>query len=277
MTAATEQRINIKATAWTIGVHILLLLLFVLVSYTVPSAAPVEELGMEVNLGTSEDGSGDDQPMYTDAPASIAVAGSSRATAEERSDTRELMQSDDPDAPAVATNNRNQPNRRNNQERVNNSASSQQPSTGNNTQQQPRYVYQGATGPGGNNAAVNQPGTSEGNTTGTGDRGVPGGTPGASNYTGSPGNGTGGINHTLSGREISPRQFVAEFNEGGKVVIRVTVDRDGNIINKAIKSSPNRTLSNIALQKLSQAKFSPNKNAAPQQFGEITIVFKSRS
>ena len=61
------------------------------------------------------------------------------------------------------------------------------------------------------------------------------------------------------------------------MVIKVTVDRDGNIIDKRIKSSPNRTLSNIALQKLSQAKFSPNKDAAPQQFGEITIVFKSRS
>ena len=279
MTTATEQRINIKATAWTVGVHVLLLLLFAWISYSIPSPAPIEELGMEVNLGTSDDGSGTDQPMAVDAPSSIAVAARPRAFAQQNMASREMMTSDDPDAPAVAPVNRNTSTTRNsnqatdtrrpNSQQTNNTATARP--------QQPRYVYQGSTGPGGNNAATNQPGTSEGNTTGNGDRGVPGGTPGASNYTGSPGNGTGGINHTLSGRNISPRQFVAEFNEGGKVVIKVTVDRDGNIIDKRIKSSPNRTLSNIALQKLSQAKFSPNKDAAPQQFGEIIIVFKSRS
>jgi TonB family protein len=279
MNTATEQRINVKATAWTVGVHALLLLLFAWMSYSIPSSAPIEELGMEVNLGTSDDGSGTDQPMAVDAPSSIAVAATPRSSSQQNMQSRDMMTSDDPDAPAVAPVNPNTSATRNNNQatntrRQNNQQTNNTPTT---RPQQPRYVYQGSTGPGGNNAATNQPGTSEGNTTGNGDRGVPGGTPGASNYTGSPGNGTGGIKHTLSGRDIFPRQFVAEFNEGGKVVIKVTVDRDGNIIDKRIKSSPNRTLSNIALQKLSQAKFSPDKDAGPQQFGEITIVFKSRS
>ena len=138
-------------------------------------------------------------------------------------------------------------------------------------------MYDGANGRGGNSATSNQPGTSEGNTTGDGDRGVPGGTPGASNYTGSPGPGTGGISHTLSGRDITPKRFSAEFNEGGKVVIRIKVDRNGNIISKTVRSSPSSTLTKIALQKLSQAKFSASPNAAPEQFGDITIVFKTRS
>ncbi|RYZ27210.1 MAG: TonB family protein, partial [Sphingobacteriales bacterium] len=113
-------------------------------------------------------------------------------------------------------------------------------------------------------------------TTGNGDRGVPGGTPGSSNYTGSPGNGTGGISHTLSGRDISPRQFSAEFTEGGRVVVRVKVDREGSIISKTVKSSPSRKLSDIALQKLAQAKFTRNPDAAPEQIGDITFVFKTR-
>jgi TonB family protein len=276
----TEKPIDIRATAWTVGVHVLLLLLLMWISYTVPTSAPVEELGMEVNLGTSDDGSGTDQPMAVDAPSEASLAAASRAAAQEQTEARELMQSDDPEAPEVPIVKATNPTVRHNTQPTTDTRSrnTQREATSTNARpQQPRYVYQGSTGPGGNNAVTNRPGTSEGNTTGNGDRGVPGGTPGSPNYTGSPGNGTGGISHSLSGRDISPRQFSAEFNEGGKVVIRVTVDRDGNIIAKTVKSSPSRTLSNIALQKLSQAKFSPNKEAAPQQFGEITIVFKTRS
>jgi len=278
---APEQPLNIRAAATTVVVHILLLLLFIFLSYSTPVAAPVEELGMEVNLGTSEDGSGIDQPMSVESPSASDVSTTYKTAAQQNESSRELLQSDDPNAPAVSipvTKNNNtrtatQPstattNRNNNR---NANANSNTPP------QQPRYVYNGATGTGGNNATSNQAGTSEGNTTGSGDRGVPGGTPGSSNYTGSPGNGTGGINHNLSGREISPRQFEAEFNQGGKVVVRVKVNRDGQIISKTIKSSPSKRLSDIALQKLSQAKFSKNTNAAPEQIGDITFIFKTRA
>ena len=91
MTTATEQRINIKATAWTVGVHVLLLLLFAWISYSIPSPAPIEELGMEVNLGTSDDGSGTDQPMAVDAPSSIAVAARPRASAQQNMASREIL------------------------------------------------------------------------------------------------------------------------------------------------------------------------------------------
>jgi TonB family protein len=275
---ANEQPINYKATAWTIGIHILLFLLLIWISYTVPTSAPIEELGMEVNLGTSDDGSGTDQPMSVDDPSSGAVSAAYRSSSRANTEAKEIMKSDDPDAPAVAPLNASQNNRHNTQTTTSRTRTQQQQVNANsNTPQTPKYVYSGGTGPGGNRAASNQPGTNEGNTSGNGDRGVPGGTPGAANYTGSPGNGTGGVSHTFSGRDISPRQFVAEFNEGGKVIIRVTVDRGGNIIDKKVKSSPSATLSRIALQKLSQAKFSPSKDAAPQQFGEISIVFKTRS
>lgn len=119
-------------------------------------------------------------------------------------------------------------------------------------------------------------GSSEGNTTGPGDRGVPGGTPGAENYTGTPGNGTGGINHTLSGRRISPDKFEAEFHEGGKVVIHVTVDRNGNIVDKRVKTSSSATLTRIAMDKLANAHFSKSDGPEPQQFGDVTFIFKTR-
>jgi TonB family protein len=276
--ASSEQSINIKAIAWTIAVHALILLLFLLVSYTVPASAPIEELGMEVNLGTSDDGSGTDQLMSTDAPGAEAVSAAYKSSTPEAKQAKETMQSDDPEAPSVDPAKTVTPAAKD----LTETNTAKHPNTPANAvpapkPQKPKYVYSGSTGPGGNSAATNAPGTSEGNGSGNGDKGVPGGTPGAANYTGSPGNGTGGISHTISGRDLSPRQFTAEFNEGGKVVIKVTVDREGNIISKSIKSSPSRKLSEIALQKLSQARFSKSTSAEPQQFGEITIVFKTRS
>jgi len=277
---ATNQPINIKAATTTIVVHALLLLLLLFIRYATPTSAPIEELGMEVNLGTSDDGSGVDQPMSTEAPAADNVTTTYKTSSQRSEDARELMESDEPDAPAVTPPVTNNNSRFNTQpDNAQRSRSNNQRTNANTNQppQRPRYVYSGGTGTGGNQAATDQAGTSEGNTTGSGDRGVPGGTPGATNYTGSPGNGTGGISHTLSGRDISPRQFVAEFNEGGKVVVRVKVDREGNIISKSIKSSPNRRLSEIALQKLSQAKFSKNAQAAPEQIGDVTFIFKTRA
>lgn len=277
-----DMPIKTKAWTWSIGIHIILLILFLLIKYSTPVVMPVEELGMEVNLGTSDDGSGYDQPMDMDDPASAVGMRNSSAAAMQETNEKEFLESDEPDAPVVRRNVNTVNDRRNPApatSRTTNTTRNTNNSSTNTTQQtqRPRYVYDGANGRGGNSATSNQPGTSEGNTTGDGDRGVPGGTPGASNYTGSPGPGTGGISHTLSGRDITPKRFSAEFNEGGKVVIRIKVDRNGNIISKTVRSSPSSTLTKIALQKLSQAKFSASPNAAPEQFGDITIVFKTRS
>lgn len=274
--------IRTKALGGALGIHALLLLLFFFLKYQSPTIAPVEELGMEVNLGTDENGSGDDQPMNANAPAAIAAMSEPTASAA-ASDEKELLESDEPDAPVVnRTTTATKPATvRNNATRTNtnqqNNTSTHNTSTPQPARQTARYVYTGANGNGGNSASDNRSGTSEGNTTGNGDRGVPGGTPGSSNYTGSPGLGTGGIGHTLSGREISPKRFTAEFNESGKVVIRIKVDREGRILSKEVKSSPSRALSKIALQKLGESKFSPSPNAAPEQFGEVTILFKSGS
>ncbi|RYD58714.1 MAG: hypothetical protein EOP56_03760 [Sphingobacteriales bacterium] len=280
MNATRQQPVNFKALAWTIVVHVLLFLLFVLVRYAVPTVypPPLPELGMEVNLGASPDGSGTDQPMSMEDPAADVSATNSVA-ASGAIQQNEVLQSNDPDAPVITPANTTITSSKatnNTTARANNTSTNT--TTNNTTQQQrPKYVYNGGTGKGGNSAAQDAPGTSEGNTTGNGDRGVPGGTPGAPNYEGSPGNGTGGVSHTLGKRTISPAKFEAEFNESGKVVIRVTVDKDGNIVDKRIKSSPSHRLSQLALQKLGQARFSKSDDAAPQQFGEITIVFKTRS
>lgn len=278
MTTTTENSSRNKAIAWTAGVHILLLLVFFLVSFTLKQDEPIQpELGMEVNLGTGADGSGDDQPMDINDPAPDMKSAAFKSAAQMSSSANEMMTSEEHDAPVVNNPNTTKTANRNNT-RVTTPTRTNDNAADNNTNrpQRPRYVYNGATGTGGNSAAENRAGTSEGNTTGPGDRGVPGGTPGADNYTGNPGQGGLGIGHNLSGRDISPRSFSAEFREGGTVVIRVTVNREGQIVNKVVKSSPSAELTRIAMQKLSQAKFSRNPDAAPEQIGLITIKFKAR-
>lgn len=277
----SEEPINKKAIAWTAGVHIVLLLLLLFLGYTMPASEQPEELGMEVNLGTSEDGSGTSQPMAKDDPAAANASVAYNPSAADKSEAKDMLRTDDPNAPSVAptaSNNTTNRNRTENTSRRNRPTTQQQ--TNNNTNaapQQPRYVYGGSNGRGGNSGGTNAPGTSEGNTTGTGDRGVPGGTPGASNYTGVPGSGN-GISHNLARRSIvafPPPE--ADFKEGGKVVIRITVNRDGQIVNKQVVSASNTQLRSIALKKLDKVRFNKSNEAPEEQFGNITFVFKTRS
>ncbi|RYE25528.1 MAG: energy transducer TonB [Sphingobacteriales bacterium] len=276
----TERTVRVKALSWTVGVHALLLLLFLLISYSSPSKdEPVQEMGMEVNLGTDENGSGTDQPMIAEDPAPDRSATASRSAAAEKNDATEVLRTNREDAPVIreASTSRG---RNTTRTETNNRNTVSQTHTANNTTapQRARYVYAGGNGRGGNSAASNAPGTSEGNTTGNGDRGVPGGTPGASNYTGSPGNGSGGISHTLSGRSIvafPPPD--ADFKEGGRVIVRVTVNKSGGIVSKQIVSASNGELRNIALKKVDKIKFNKSEDAPEEQFGNITFVFKTRS
>lgn len=283
---AAQRPLNYKALYWTIGVHLLILLLLVLWKYTTPvSMQTLPEMGMEVNLGTSADGSGTDQPMDMDDPADAVSVNNRQSAAHEESNDREVERSDEADAPEVAPPRRTvaavRPTRQTNEARTHRPANTpQQANTAATTPQvqRPRFVYQGGTGHGGNGAQENRAGSSEGNTFGNGDRGVPHGTPGAANYTGSPGTGTGGISHSLGNRSIvafPPKE--AEFREGGKVVVRVTVNRDGVIVNKQIVSASNPELRPIALRKLQSVKFNKSADAPAEQFGNITFVFKTRS
>lgn len=271
--------IRTKAIAWTVGIHIVLILLMILIRYSTPAeAAPIQELGIEVNLGTSYEGFGDNQPMDMDNPAAVAALQSIDAGSESGDFSKDFLTSDDENAPVINRTNNTATVRHTRNTNTFNRTRNADNNADNNTQQtrNPRYVYEGGDGSDGNSADENRSGSNEGNTNGDGDRGVPGGTPGTDNYIGSPGPGTGGISHSLSGRDISPKRFSAEFNEGGKVVIHIKIDREGKIISKRIKSSPSSTLSRIALQKLSEAKFNASPNAAPEQFGDVTIVFKTR-
>lgn len=278
MSVVKEQpAVDSKAAVWTVGIHIVLLLLFFFITYSPPQIEKVEELGMEVNLGTSADGYGTDQPMSLGEPAPDNAATTSASSAANTDLPANVLESNDAEAPAVNTTETKKTINTNNSTNTNTRNRSDRPANSNNTQQKARYVYGGSTGTGGNNATTDAKGSSEGNTTGNGDRGVPGGTPGADNYEGTPGSG-GGISHNISGRNIvafPPRE--AEFKEGGTVTVRITVNRAGAITDKRIVSSSNPQLRELALKKVNSIRFNKSDSAPEEQFGNITFVFKTRS
>lgn len=285
MSIAKEQpQFNAKAAVWTVAVHALLLLLFFFITYMPPRVQPIEEMGMEVNLGTSADGFGTEQPMDVEEPAPDNAIAAGRSQQAENDAVHNVVESDEPDAPAVNitpvkktvtttsknTNINNTRNRNTTARPANNTTPAPQ-------QPKARYVYGGSTGTGGNSAATNAKGGSEGNTTGDGDRGVPGGTPGAPDYEGTPGKGN-GISHNIGGRNIvafPPND--AEFREGGRVTVRITVNRAGIITDKRIVSSSNAQIKEIALRKINSIRFNKSDTAPEEQFGNITFVFKTRS
>lgn len=265
-----ENQINSRAAILTVGVHILLLLLCLFIGYTLPaSPAITDEMGMEVNLGNSDDGSGDNQAFSTEHPA-YQPEESSKSKPQDASESTPDLTTDenDADAPSLKA------------KPVKAKVQAAKPDNQHKTtvQQKPKILFPAQNGNGGNGAQINQAGGSEGNGTGNGDKGVAGGTPGAANYAGIPGTGTGGIAHSFNDRSmIAKPKPDAEFREGGKVVVRVTVNRDGQVINKSIKSAATPELGKIALKKIEEVRFSKSEQAPPEQFGDITFVFKTRA
>src|SRR3954463_5750710 len=67
---------QIKALGVTIAVHALVLVVLFLVGFSAPPPLPNQDLGMEVNLGTSDEGMGDEQPMNPNPPSSGAATAS---------------------------------------------------------------------------------------------------------------------------------------------------------------------------------------------------------
>lgn len=276
-----EQTKNVKALSWTIGAHVLLLLFFLLFRYSMPAQQPIEELGMEVNLGTTEDGWGVDQPELPEDPAPDEATMTQASAAASQSDA-EVHTSEDATAPAVVSRPKVDNRRKTAAPAVNrnvNRATSNRTSSSSDTkaaERDPKYVFKGATGTGGNSAAGSRAGGNEGIGQGDGDMGVPGGTPGAENYTGVPGGGGTAIGHTIANRHLVDRPDPsATFREGGNVVIRVTVNRDGVITNQRVVSAANSTIKNIALQKLKRVKFNASAAAPAEQFGNITFRFST--
>ena len=119
----------------------------------------------------------------------------------------------------------------------------------------------------------------EGNDNLSGDKGDPDGDPNAKNYYGTGKGLDGDGNYRLGGREaLSKKKFVQDCNESGEVVVRIEVNRNGDVI-KATPGAKGTTnssscLFNPAKRAALATKFNSDSKAPSTQVGYITYVFK---
>lgn len=129
-------------------------------------------------------------------------------------------------------------------------------------------------------------GKSDGKTTGSegddnqaGDKGKPDGDPYATSYYGSPGSGSGTGGYGLNGRALLKKGKVQqECNEDGRVVVKITVDRNGKVIKAepGVKGTTNNApcLLEPAKKTAFLHKWNLDSNAPSQQVGFVVVNFK---
>lgn len=270
--------IRSRSMILSVAVHagLFLVLLFTMLKTQIP---PFPETGgsggVIVNIGTVDEASGDVQPMAEVISKDPVIQKVPPATApEEDIATQDLEEVNIPPAKKVDVKKDVKPTKT----EVKNTTKPAEPVKTVN----PSAIYQGKT----------TASKSQGTGSGSGDQGDKNGDP-FSKYTGKNGNGTGsgggegtgigngtgkGISFSLSGRKlIRTPQITDHSQETGKVVVDITVDKDGNV-ETAIPGGRGSTTTSAYLFRLAKeaamkAKFNPSPEGADIQKGTISFVF----
>lgn len=224
-----ERQKNLQASLYTAGVAVaLVLLIFLLKFYTPVVPPPPTEEVIEINLGSSDVGSGDDQPELPGEPApqeQVTYTPPQTETSATEESVRDVEENNEPDAPPVIKPTVTKPDAKKiNQETRTVKTSAPVATTPTPAPTQPRAVMgqvRGGNGNGGNGAATYKPGTGEGQGNGPGDQGSIGGNPNGRDYT----------PRRLAAKIVSmpTKTFQDDFNEAGKVVLDIAVDEAGRL------------------------------------------------
>jgi outer membrane biosynthesis protein TonB len=284
-------RKNLTALGTTIGVHALLLVALLFAGFSAPPPPPDQDLGMEVNLGTSDDGMGDEQPLNPNPPSNAAPAASTPqnepAPSQDAASTQDIATQDDEEAPEITKPEKpvetpkEQPKNLEPKPVRTPKKNTEAPPAPVPPAPKPKAVYSGGTANSansGNNANGANNSTGEGNTGRPGDRGQINGDPNASGYTGG-GLGGGRSDFRLRGRSLVSRpQPTYEGNETGYIAVNIKVDRQGNVVSAAhsLRGSTlnNPTLIEIAKRAAREIKYNASPDAPEEQFGTIRFYFK---
>jgi hypothetical protein len=268
---------------------VLLLVVFLFIKWTLPQQPPLpQEEGIEVNLGNSDKGLGEDQPFLPGKPAPTDQQAYTppKASVAPSEPVKDIETDDkDEDAPEVVKPPVTKPNATKAPEKdvVNKPVS--KPTVVNNPTPpapKPKAVYKGVsgTGTGGNEADSYKKGGNQGVAGGTGDQGKPGGNPDSKNYEGG-GRGNSGvkISQGLKGRGIaSTPSFTDDFNENATVFVDVRVDASGTVTSAEYhpkgSSTSDASLKAIAIRKARQVKFTAGSEEVS---GTIQFNFKLKN
>ncbi len=272
-----ERNKNIKAATVTVFTCAAIFLLFFLLKFALPQLPPPEiNEGIEVNLGDSETGLGDTQPLIAGDPALNAATSSAAASAAAQQNTNNETETNpdavNPPSSTTKTNTNTTPTTK--------PIKTVMPATP--VVKDPKAVFKGvkgSTGTGGNRQDGFDKTRNQGIAGGTGDQGNANGNPNSKNFGGNSSSGNDGVrmSENLSRRGIS---FIPKLNYDenvkGTVAITVTVDQNGTVI-KAVKAQKGTTPTldskaiDFAIQKVYSFKY---KVSPTIDKGDIYIQFK---
>jgi len=280
-----------KARVITTVTGIAILMLLFLTAFRGPNPPPEEE-GIIVNLGNMDVGSGDVQPQNKSneieapsppqkaqpqpKPQPQVVKAQEKVLTQDKTETLKVPTSEKKPEPVKKPVVKPQPKPK---EPVKVTKPTEQPVTKPAEEAKPtpkptvnkRALYPGKTD-------TNSSG--EGVTGDQGDQGAPNGDPNASNHDGdrSYGTGSNGVGYSLSGRKMIASPTVSDnSNATGKITVKIKVDQNGKVLNASIgkpTTISSAALINKAIAAAYKAKFDANRDAAEEQFGTLTFVFK---
>lgn len=283
-----ESQKNFKATGYTALACGLLLVIFFIVSWTLPVEPPLPlQEGMEVNLGNSDQGLGKDQPYL---PGESSAQEKEKYTPPkpapvEKAPAKDVETDDNnkEEAPVVKKAAVTKPNATRIPDKDETKVKARPVKTPDPiptpVKPKPKALFNGVkgNGTGGNGADDFKPGGNEGVAGGRGDQGAPGGNPNSTNYTGG-GSGNSGvvISRGLAGRGIISRpSFTDDFNENAKVALDIHVDAAGNVTDAEYTPRGSTTgdgnMIAIAKRKARLVKFNTGND---ESVGTIVFNFK---
>jgi len=277
----SEKNNRTKGVVGTIGFHLLALLAILYFALSTPLPLPGEE-GVEVNLGSSDQGMGHVQeqtpPPVQQPPPQLPPP----QTDPEPEPEDDLITQDVEEAPALKEEDVEEKDEvKQEEEVITPDPQSTEEEVVQDVEEEPepqpeppkvneRALYKG-------NSNTDGDGSNQGETGQPGDQGKPDGTLDSRNYDGS-GKGDEGIGYELGGRgALELFKPVYNSDEVGTVKIKVIVDRTGKVKNAVfeMKGSNNSSpaLVNEAIKAALKSKFEADPNAAESQIGYITYYF----
>ena len=249
-----------KVTSGFITAVVLALIVVICLAFGYdPPDPPIPEEGVEVNLGNSDNGLGDN-PMPTASEASSAprpVSATEHVSTQRTEATTPIPTSEKPSTAKTD----------------NTTPTTTKPEPPKEPEINTKALFNGSR-----STNKNKQGGSEGKTYGSGNQGKEGGDPNSNRYDGTPGKG--GTGFSLAGRSaraLPPPN--TNTNKEGKVVVKIWVDRAGNVtqVSAPEKGSTltDQAIVNQAKSAAMKAKFSPKDDAPEVQTGTITYVFRN--
>lgn len=269
-----------KSALLTAIIAVLLLLIFSLIGLRYFD--PPIRYGIEVNFGTSSQGSGKVQPKELVAPPPLQATKASSSPPIEKAETKVLTQKE-ASIPVVKKEIKTPPKKVSPKKEVPKTEVNK-PVEKKTPPAPPKPKVDAST----KNIlskmlttkkveAKNDQG--EGNDRVQGDKGKREGNPYASSYYSKAGLGGNGAGYGLNGRSLQSNGAVTqECNEEGTVVVRITVDQQGNVIEAeaGVKGSTNvhPCLMTPARKTALLHKWFPDSNAPSRQVGFVVVNFK---